>query len=161
MDFATRYDYLKTAIARYDGYFNLAAVKGSLVLTSNAIFLAPAIGQRNELLAAMSAGGATRALLIAATLLSLASMVLASLVLASWLGRTRPESLMFSDTVAATHPDDYVKAVAQLDETRVLDDLARLAHMLATGLTRKFRYVNLSVLMLVLAVACAFLALLA
>ena len=31
MDFATRYDFLKTAIARYDSYYNLAAVKASLL----------------------------------------------------------------------------------------------------------------------------------
>ena len=34
MDFATRYDFLKMSIARYDGYYNLAAVKASLLLTS-------------------------------------------------------------------------------------------------------------------------------
>ena len=38
MDFATRYDFLKTLITRYDGFYNLAAVKGSLLLTSNVIF---------------------------------------------------------------------------------------------------------------------------
>lgn len=27
MDFATRYDFLKTSIARFDRYYNLAAVK--------------------------------------------------------------------------------------------------------------------------------------
>ena len=29
MQFQERYDFLKTAIARYDGYYNLAAVKAS------------------------------------------------------------------------------------------------------------------------------------
>ena len=40
MQFQERYDFLKTAIARYDGYYNLAAVKASLLLTSNAVLLA-------------------------------------------------------------------------------------------------------------------------
>jgi HAMP domain-containing protein len=160
MDFSTRYDFLKTAVARYDAYFNLLAVKASLLLTSNAIFLAPAAGQRSEFLTALQAGGAPRALLVAATLLSLASLALASLVMASWLGRPhRALSLMFSDNVAAMTPAAYVDEISRLDEQQALTDLAQLAHLLATGITRKFRYVNLSLAALVLAVGCAFLAL--
>jgi hypothetical protein len=158
MDFATRYDFLKTVIARFDGYYNLAAVKGSLLLTSNAIFLAPAVGQRSELLAKLSAGGMQGFLISAAALLSFASMAFAGLVVASWMGR-RPDSLLFSDSVAASAPGDYAAAIDGLDEQRALSDLARLAHLLAVGITRKFRYINLALATLVLAVACAFAAL--
>ena len=160
MDFTTRYDFLKTAVARYDAYFNLLAVKASLLLTSNAIFLAPAVGQRSEFLASMQAGGAPRVLLVAATLLSFVSLAFASLVMASWLGRPRRSlSLLFSDNAAAMTPDAYADEIARLDEHRALADLAQLAHLLATGITRKFRYVNFSLAALVLAVVCAFLAL--
>lgn len=158
MDFATRYDFLKTTIARYDGYFNLAAVKGSLLLTSNAIFLAPALGHRSELFEAIAGGGAPRALLVLAALLSLASLACAALVMASWVG-PRPSSLMFSDTVAASSRGDYAAGIAQLNEARALEDLSALAHALAIGITRKFRYMNLSLGALVLAVLCAFIAL--
>jgi hypothetical protein len=158
MDFAVRYDFLKTTIARYDAYFNLAAVKASLLLTSNAIFLAPALGQKGEVFAV--GNGAAHALLILAAVLSLVSIVFAALVMASWLGRMRPQSLMFSDTVAATAPADYARSVAALDEVRALADMSQLAHLLATGITRKFRYVNLSLATLVAAVVCGALALL-
>ena len=159
MDFAARYDFLKTTIVRYDGYFNLAAVKASLLLTSNAIFLSPALGQKGELFVAGDA--ATRALLLLAAGLSLVSIGCAALVMASWLGRAPPASLMFSDAVAAMPPADYARALTQLDEHRALADMSELAHLLAVGITRKFRYVNLSLGTLVAAVVCAFAALLA
>ena len=62
MQFQERYDFLKTAIARYDGYYNLAAVKASLLLTSNAVLLAPGLGEQSQFLRIAGNTGASRAL---------------------------------------------------------------------------------------------------
>jgi hypothetical protein len=79
--------------------------------------------------------------------------------------RRRPgrdeDSLMFSENVAAMDEDAYVAAVARADHAVVLDGLARLAHRLASGVSRKFRLINLSLVALVAAVVAAFAALLA
>ena len=166
MDFATRYDFLKTAIARYDSYYNLAAVKASLLLTSNAIFLAPALGEKGLLLGVVAAGGATRALIIAAAMASLLSMAFAAMVIASFLSGRRIHfferpSLAFSESVAATPVDAYVQGIAALGEEEAIADLSRLAHLLASSLAGKFRYLNLSLAALVVAILCAFAAILA
>ena len=164
MQFQERYDFLKTAIARYDGYYNLAAVKASLLLTSNAVLLAPGLGEQGQFLRVAGGAGMPRALMFAAVALSLASIACAAWVMASTLGR-RPgreaDSLMFSESVAAMDEDAYVAAVAQADHAVVLDGLARLAHRLAAGVSRKFRLINLSLAALVAAVLSAFAALLA
>ena len=86
MRFPERYDFLKTAIARYDGYYNLAAVKASLLLTSNAVLLAPGLGEQGQLLRAAGIGGG-RALMLAAVALSLLSIACAAWVMASTLVR--------------------------------------------------------------------------
>ena len=164
MQFQERYDFLKTAIARYDGYYNLAAVKASLLLTSNAVLLAPGLGEQGQFLRIAASAGAARALVFAAAALSLASIACAAWVMASTLAR-RPgreaDSLMFSESVAAMDEDAYVAAVAQADHAVVLDGLARLAHRLARGVARKFRLINFSLVALVAAVVSAFAALLA
>ena len=165
MNFATRYDFLKTAIARYDSYYNLAAVKASLLLTSNAIFLAPALGEKGLLLGVVAAAGATRALIIAAAMASLLSMAFAAMVIASFLSGRRIHferpSLAFSESVAATPVDAYVQGIAALGEEEAIADLSRLAHLLASSLAGKFRYLNLSLAALVVAILCAFAAILA
>jgi hypothetical protein len=164
MQFQERYDFLKTAIARYDGYYNLAAVKASLLLTSNAVLLAPGLGEQGQFLQIAGSPGASRTLLFAAAALSLASIACAAWVMASTL-RRRPgrdeDSLMFSENVAAMDEDAYVAAVARADDAVVLDGLARLAHRLAGGVSRKFRLINLSLAALVAAVLSAFAALMA
>lgn len=164
MDFNTRYDFLKSSITRYDGYYNLAAVKASLLLTSNAIFLAPALGEKGQLLVIAESGAAARVLIVIAALASLSSMAFAALVIASFLtGRGRHDdrrSLAFSESVAATPLDEYAKGIAELSETELLADLSRLAHLLASSLASKFRYVNISLSALVFAIVCAFVALL-
>jgi hypothetical protein len=164
MQFQERYDFLKTAIARYDGYYNLAAVKASLLLTSNAVLLAPGLGEQGAFLRIAAGAGASRALVFAAAALSLVSIACAAWVMASTLAR-RPgreaDSLMFSESVAAMDEDAYVAAVAQADHAVVLDGLARLAHRLARGVARKFRLINFSLVALVAAVVSAFAALLA
>ena len=164
MRFQDRYDFLKSAIARYDGYYNLAAVKSSLLLTSNAVLLAPGLGESGQFLRIVGSGGGARALMLAAAALSLFSIACAAWVMASTLGRRRAQarpSIMFSESVAAMDADDYAAAVAGIDEAAMLDDLAHLAHLLAGGISRKFLLVNLSLAALVAAVLCAFLALLA
>jgi hypothetical protein len=165
MDFATRYDFLKSAIARYDGYYNLAAVKASLLLTSNAIFLAPSLGERGQLLGLAGAHGAGRVLIGVSAAASLLSIALSAWVIAAVLGRRRHAparpSLAFSESVAAMPLDDYTRGIAALDEATVLDDLSRLSHLLATGLAGKFRLINASLAALVLAIAAACAALVA
>lgn len=164
MQFQERYDFLKTATARYDGYYNLAAVKASLLLTSNAVLLAPGLGEQGTFLRITAGAGASRALVFAAAALSLVSIACAAWVMASTLAR-RPgreaDSLMFSESVAAMDEDAYVAAVAQADHAVVLDGLAPLAHRLASGVARKFRLINFSLVALVAAVVSAFAALLA
>jgi len=163
MDFATRYDFLKASIVRYDGYYNLAAVKASLLLTSNAIFLAPALGEKGQLLGVMAGSSGSRILIVASALASLVSIAFAALVIASFLtGRKwhhEQRSLAFSESVAATNIEDYAKGVAEMSEAQLLADLSRLAHLLASGLSSKFRYVNISLATLVVAILCALAAL--
>ena len=160
MDFATRYDFLKAAIARYDGYYNLAAMKASLLLTSNAIFLAPSLGERGQLLGLAGAHGAGRALIALSAVASLVSIALSAWVIAAVLSRRRHlpgrPSLAFSESVAAMPVEAYAQGIATLDEAALLDDLARLAHLLASGLASKFRYVNASLAALVVAIVAAF-----
>jgi hypothetical protein len=160
MDVATRYDFLKSAIARYDGYYNLAAMKASLLLTSNAIFLAPALGERGQLLGLAGTVGATRALIALSAFASLVSIVLSAWVIAAVIGRrrqapTRP-SLAFSESVAAMSQEHFARGIATLDEATILDDLTQLAHLLASGLASKFRLINASLAALVVAIAAAF-----
>lgn len=164
MQFHERYDFLKTAIARYDGYYNLAAVKASLLLTSNAVLLAPGLGQQGQFLRMVDGSGAARALVLAAAALSLVSIACAAWVMASTLVRhpgRESRSLMFSESVAAMDEDAYAASMAGADHAAVLDDLARLAHRLAAGIAGKFRLVNVSLAALVAAVVFAFAALLA
>jgi hypothetical protein len=164
MDFATRYDFLKMSIARYDGYYNLAAVKASLLLTSNAIFLAPALGEKGQLLGIVGASGAVRVLIAVSALASLVSIAFAALVIASFLPGAKRHferpSLAFTESVARIATEDYAKGIAELDEASVLADLSRLSHLLAASLSSKFRYVNISLSALVIAVISAFSALL-
>jgi hypothetical protein len=163
MDFATRYDFLKSSIARYDGYYNLAAVKGSLLLTSNVIFLAPALGEGGVWRNLVSAGASLQALTVISATFSLISMAFAALVIASTLARPKrvdgPPSLAFTESVATIPIDEYRSAIADLSETEVIADLARLAHLLASNLTAKFRYVNISLAALIGAILTAFAAL--
>lgn len=163
LDFATRYDFLKSLVARYDSYYNLAAVKASLLLTSNAIFLAPSLGEGSPWLK-LAHGGASQILVVVSMLLSLLSMIAAALVIASWLSRSgavvRRHSLAFSESVATYSADDYAGQVGIATRSAVIDDLARLAHLMASNLTSKFRYVNSSLVMLVAAVLCACMAVL-
>ena len=164
LDFATRYDFLKSLVARYDSYYNLAAVKASLLLTSNAIFLAPSLGERSPWLQLARPGGPSHVLVVVSMLLSLLSMIAAALVIASWLSRSgaivRRHSLAFSESVATYSADDYAGQVGIATRKAVIDDLARLAHLMASNLTSKFRYVNISLVMLVAAVLCACMAVL-
>jgi hypothetical protein len=162
MDFRTRYDFLKTGISRYDGYYNLAAVTASLLLTSNAIFLAPSLGQKNDFLALVGGGGAPRVLILVSASLSLVSIVYAALVIASHLGGVGTRgyhSLFFTESVAEQPYEEYSQAVAKATEAAILDDLTRLAHLLAGGVTQKFRYINISLVALVAAIVSAFAAL--
>ena len=87
MQFQERYDFLKTAIARYDGYYNLAAVKASLLLTSNAVLLAPGLGEQSQFLRIAASAGASRALVFSAAALSLVSIACAA-----WDGSPIPAS---------------------------------------------------------------------
>jgi hypothetical protein len=164
MDFATRYDFLKTSITRYDGYYNLAAVKASLLLTSNAIFLAPALGEKSLLLGIVSASGTVEVLVAISALASLLSISFAALVIASFLPGAKRHferpSLAFTESVARLSAEDYANGIAQLDEATMLADLSRLSHLLAESLSSKFRYVNISLSALVIAVVSAFTALL-
>lgn len=163
MDFATRYDFLKTIVTRYDSYYNLAAVKASLLLTSNAIFLAPSLGEKGHLLDAATHGTVAQALLIFSAVLSLVSIVYAALVIASYLSSqkraARHGSLVFTRSVADMSVEDYTQGVEGVEEAAVIHDLAQVAHMLASGLASKFRYINFSLLALVSAILCACLAL--
>jgi hypothetical protein len=158
MDFETRYDFLKTSIARFDRYFDLAAVKGSLLLTSNAVFLANTVG-RDSVWAA-NRGVATTGLTIGSGALSLISVALAALVIASYLTRSKghPQrpSLAFTEEVARASFDDYRQGIADLSEDAIIDELAQLAHLLASNLPTKFRYVNLSLAALIGAIVTAF-----
>jgi len=162
MDFRTRYDFLKTSIARYDGYYNLAAVKASLLLTSNAIFLAPSLGQKSDFLALFGGGGAPRVLALVSAMLSLISIVYAALVIASHLGGASTRgyrSVFFTESVAERPFDDYAQSVADASEAAILEDLMRLAHLLAGGVAQKFRYINISLVALVAAIVSGFAAL--
>ena len=164
MDFATRYDFLKTSIARFDRYYNLAAVKGSLLLTSNAVFLAPAVGPDSVWSRLATHGGATVVLTIASTGLSLVSVGFAALVIASYLTRSKPQperpSLAFTEGVAHASLHDYRQGIADLSEEAIIDELAQLAHLLASNLTTKFVYVNLSLATLIGAILTAIAAML-
>jgi hypothetical protein len=160
VDFATRYDFLKTLITRYDGFYNLAAVKGSLLLTSNVIFLAPALGEHGVWRSLVAAGGTIQALTAVAAMFSLISMAFAAFVIASTLVRPKatggPASLAFTESVATIPLDEYRMGIADLSETEVIADLARLAHLLAANLSAKFRYVNISLAALIGAIVTAF-----
>lgn len=164
LDFATRYDLLKSVVARYDSYYNLAAVKASLLLTSNAIFLAPSLGEKSPLLQFAQAAMATRVLVSASMALSLVSMIGAALVIASWLSRSRAmvdhHSVVFSESVAKQSPDEYAGSVTRMTQQGLIEDLARLAQLMASNLASKFRYINASLAALVAAVVCACAALL-
>ncbi|TKR34166.1 hypothetical protein FCE95_07855 [Luteimonas gilva] len=164
LDFATRYDLLKSVVARYDSYYNLAAVKASLLLTSNAIFLAPSLGEKSPWLKFAGNAAAIRGLVSASMLLSLLSMIAAALVIASWLSRSRAmvdhHSIVFSESVARQSPDEYAGSVSATTQTALIDDMARLAQLMASNLASKFRYINLSLAGLVAAVVCACIALL-
>jgi hypothetical protein len=135
-------------------------VKASLLLTSNAIFLAPSLGERGQLLGLAGAQGAGRVLIGMSAFASLLSIALSAWVIAAVLGRRRQApgrpSLAFSESVASMPLDDYARGVATLDEATMLDDLTRLAHLLASGLASKFRYVNASLAALVVAIVAAF-----
>jgi hypothetical protein len=163
MDFATRYDFLKTSITRYDGYYNLAAVKASLLLTSNALFLAPALGEKGLLFGLIATQGASRYFVITSAASSLLSLACAALVIASHLSGVRRHferpSLAFTESVAGLSVEDYAKGIAELDEAAILADLSRLAHLLAASLASKFRLVNISLAALVAAIVSAFAAL--
>jgi hypothetical protein len=160
MDFAARYDFLKSQIARYDAFYNLAAVKGSLLLTSNVIFLAPALGERGVWWSLVGAGGSVGALSVVAALFSLISMAFAAMVIASTLVRPNasagPPSLAFTESVATIPFEEYRLGIAALTEAEVIADLAHLAHLLAGNLSAKFRYVNISLAALIGAIVAAF-----
>lgn len=148
MDFSTRYELLKTVITRYDGYYHLCAVKGSLLLTTNVILLAAVVNKESGLATLLAEGGASRLLLVGATLLAFVSMIFAMLVVASYLtsGRREPvrPSVVFSSSVTLATVDNYLAQVAAIDEGALIEDLSRLAHDLAVGLTKKFRLINVS-----------------
>lgn len=148
MDFATRYDLLKTVISRYDGYYHLSAVKSSLLLTTNVILLAAVVNEESGLKVILSEGGAARLLLLGGAVLALVSMILATLVIASYLTVGRRGSvrfsILFSTSVARTDIDDYLAGVASIDEPSLIEDLSRLAHDLSVVLVRKFRLINWS-----------------
>ena len=164
LDFATRYDLLKSVVARYDSYYNLAAVKASLLLTSNAIFLAPSLGEKSPWLEFVGGAVAARWLVSASMLLSLLSMIAAALVIASWLSRSRAmidhHSIVFSESVAKQSPDEYAGSVTSATQQGLIEDLAHLAQLIASNLASKFRYINASLAALVAAVVCACAALL-
>jgi hypothetical protein len=156
MQFQDRYDFLKTSISRYDGYYQLAAVKASLLLTSNAVLLAPALGERGRFQELVDGGGAGRALIVAAMLLALTSIAFAAWVLASTLTRRDAigyHSLMFTESVADTSAEEHERGIRRMSESKVIDDLSHLAHLLAAGVAPKFRHVNHSLAALVSAIA--------
>ena len=152
MDFHDRYDFLKTSIARYDGYYQLAAVKSSLLLTSNAVLLAPVLGERGRIHELLDAGGAGRALILAASATALVSTGFAAWVLASTVDRRKAigyHSLMFTESVAGSNPEEHERGIRRLTENKVIDDLSHLAQLLASGVAPKFRCVNYSLAALV------------
>ena len=53
-----------------------------------------------------------------------------------------------------------MSAVATLSQAALIDDLARLANVLARGVVQRFRYVNVSLAALVIALVSAFAAML-
>ena len=162
MQFHDRYDFLKTSIARYDGYYQLAAVKASLLLTSNAVLFAPALGERGRIHELLDGGGAGRALIVAASATALVSTMFAAWVLASTVNRRKAigyHSLMFTESVADSTAEEHERGIRRLTENKVIDDLSHLAHLLASGVAPKFRWVNYSLAALVATIVLACLAL--
>ena len=89
-------------------------MKASLLLTSNAVLLAPGLGEQSQFLRIAGNTGASRALVFAAAALSLVSIACAAWVMTSTLARhpsREADSLMFSESVAAMDEDAYVAAV--------------------------------------------------
>ncbi len=122
----------------------------------------PALGEKSRWLSALGGGGAAKVLIIAAAVLSFISIAFATLVLASYLARGRHppdhQSLVFTASVAGTDLEDYVHGIRTMSEESVIDDLSRLAHLLAAGLSRKFVRINISLLSLVGAIVLALIA---
>ena len=125
------------------------------------MLLAPALGERNRLQVLLDGGELGACLVIASACLSMLSIVCAAWVIASTLSRRDAErhpSLMFTDNVAQDSGDDHERRIRHLSETRLIDDLAYLAQLLAVGVSRKFRFINASVAAFVGAVLLAFVA---
>lgn len=158
MEFSHRYDLLKTILARYDGYYHLAAVKASLLLTTNVILMAALVSEESGLSGILTGSGAAHVMLIVAAILALVSTLFSVFVLASYLLTEKGSanaSVFFSSSVAKTPLDEYVAQINSIDEAALLEDLGRVAHHRAVGLVRKFHWINLSLAAFLLALLLA------
>ena len=147
MEFQTRYDLLKVLLARYDSYYNLSAVKASLLLTTNVIVLASFVDPGGHVASRAGLDSLAGVLLLGSAALTVFSAGAAVLVLASYLrtdATKAASSVIFSDHVAATGADDYLRKLEVVDEAGLLEDLARVVHHRAVGLSKKFRWINRS-----------------
>ena len=128
LDFATRYDFLKSLMARYDSYCNLAAVKARAA-TGNAIFWPPAKEPVAELHTSRSARRLRRARSRCSRALdaSMSRRGAGHRFMAFAQRRDRPPPLArLQRSVALYSADDYAGQVGIATRRAVIDDLARL-----------------------------------
>ena len=146
-----KYNAITFVISRYDTYFNLANIKASLLITTNAVLLGVAISSYIALLEKyplIAGSWYIKSGMTASIALIIISCFFSLKVIFSFLSsgnRTADyHSLVFFGSVCEMKRKTFITKFKEQTASELLTDLSEQAHILSCGLHEKYKNLNRS-----------------
>ncbi|WP_221028911.1 Pycsar system effector family protein [Actomonas aquatica] len=149
-------DSLWKIIGRYDVYFGSTNNKAAFLIAYNTFALGAVLLQLGAIDAIMQSAAGLHArvaflIIVGATCLaSIASLACVLLVIIPYIKSPRKPGLyhsivFYGDVAEHASAEDYKQQVDTYDQAKLSEDLSRQAHVLAKGLSSKFRLMRASI----------------
>lgn len=146
---------LKFVINRYDDYYLSVNNKGKFYLTFSTFILGGMMAGYFSIAKQIPLGFCEEILFGLTLLLNIAAIISTLLAINPFLNTKKDNvngSLIFFGDVADYHEKPYSKMWDELDEDKWYEDLKKQTHLLACGLIKKFKKLNLATLFLIIQV---------
>ena len=149
---------LKNNLSRFDSYFNLANVKASFIIPTNAIF----IGIYSNYLDKVSISTLSKIniiLVIICIVLLIISLFSSLLVILAFLksgNNSKYKSLLFFGSISEMSKDDFISQVKSTDEAKLETDYLEQIYLLSKSLKEKYSLLNISIATLCISIILTF-----
>jgi len=146
---------LKFVISRYDDYYLSINNKGKFYLTLCTFTLGGMMAGYFSIARQIHLGFCEEILFGLILILNIVAIISTLLAINPFLNTKKDNingSLIFFGDVADYHEKPYKKMWDELDEDKWYEDLKKQAHLLACGLTKKFKRLHLATLFLIMQV---------